>query len=79
MERSKVYFTKEITPESIVRMYDVCNKELTGHIAIKVHSGEEGKNHLIERIESKNGIHTIEAAASLGFGSREYDLIDVDQ
>lgn len=37
---------------------------------------DPGKNHLIERIESKNGVHTIEAAAALGYGSREYDLIE---
>lgn len=41
-------------------------------------SEDKGRDHLIERIESRNGIHTIEAAADLGFGSREYDLIDVD-
>lgn len=38
---------------------------------------DPGKPHLIERIESRNGIHTIEAAAALGFGSREYELIEV--
>ena len=37
---------------------------------------DPGKEHLIERIESRNGVHTIEAAAALGFGSREYQLID---
>ncbi len=36
------------------------------------------KNHLIERIESRNGIHTIEAAEALGYGSREYELINID-
>ena len=36
------------------------------------------KGHLIERIESRNGIHTVEAAADLGIGSREYELIRVD-
>ena len=40
-------------------------------------SSDPGKPHLIERIESRNGIHTIEAAAELGFGSREYELIEV--
>lgn len=40
---------------------------------------DPGKEHLIERIESRNGIHTIEAAAELGYGSREYELIDLDQ
>ena len=39
---------------------------------------DPGKPHLIERIESRNGIHTVEAAASLGFGSREYTLVEVD-
>lgn len=38
---------------------------------------DEGKPHLIERIESRNGVHTIEAAADLGYGSREYNLIEV--
>jgi len=40
-------------------------------------SEDPGKSHLIERIESRNGIHTIEAAAALGLGSREYDLVRV--
>ncbi len=39
---------------------------------------DPGKPHLIERIESRNGVHTIEAAAALGYGSREYELIIVD-
>ena len=39
---------------------------------------DPGKPHLIERIESRNGIHTVEAAAALGLGSREYTLIEVE-
>ncbi len=38
-------------------------------------SDDHGRDHLIERIESRHGIHTIEAAAALGVGSREYELI----
>lgn len=38
---------------------------------------DPGKPHLIKRIESRNGVHTIEAASELGFGSREYELIEV--
>lgn len=38
---------------------------------------DPGKAHLIERIESRNGIHTLEAAAELRLGSREYELITV--
>ena len=39
-------------------------------------SDDPGRGHLIERIESRNGVHTIEAAAELGYGSREYELIE---
>ena len=39
---------------------------------------DPGKPHLIERIETRNGVHTIEAAAALGYGSREYELIEVE-
>lgn len=38
-------------------------------------SDDPGKAHFIERIESRNGVHTIEAAAALGYGTREYELI----
>ncbi len=38
---------------------------------------DPGNAHLIERIESRNGIRTVEAAAALGLGSREYELITV--
>ena len=39
---------------------------------------DPGKPHLIERIESRNGVHTIEAAAALGYGQREYTLVEVE-
>ena len=41
-------------------------------------SEDPGKTHLLERIESRHGIRTIEAAAELGIGSREYELITVE-
>lgn len=40
-------------------------------------TNDPGRPHLLERIESRNGVHTIEAAAALGYGSREYELIEV--
>lgn len=40
-------------------------------------STDPGKEHLIERIESRNGVHTIEAAEALGYGSRDYELIEI--
>lgn len=39
-------------------------------------SDDEGRDKLIERIESRHGIHTIETAAELGVGSREYELVE---
>ena len=39
---------------------------------------DPGKPHLLERIESRNGVHTIEAAAALGYGTREYELVEVE-
>ena len=40
-------------------------------------SEDPGKAHLLKRIESRNGVHTVEAAAALGYGSREYELVEV--
>ena len=41
-------------------------------------SKDKGREHLIERIETRNGTHTVEAAADLGVGSKEYELINMD-
>lgn len=41
-------------------------------------SKDPGRDHFVERVERQNGVHTIEAASELGFGSREYELIDID-
>lgn len=41
-------------------------------------SKDPGRDHLIERIESRNGVHTVEAVDALGTGSREYELISLD-
>jgi uncharacterized Fe-S center protein len=41
-------------------------------------SPDPGKAALIERMESRNGIHTVETAAVLGLGSREYEIVSID-
>ena len=41
-------------------------------------SEDPGRDHLLKRIESRNGVLTIEAAAELGYGSREYELVEVE-
>ena len=40
-------------------------------------SKDPGRDHLLERINSRNGFHTVEAAEALGIGSREYELIEL--
>lgn len=47
MEKSKVYFTKEITPESVVKMYETLGINLPGKVAIKLHSGEQGNQNYL--------------------------------
>lgn len=39
-------------------------------------SDDPGREHFMERVTSRNGIHTIEAAPELGVGSREYELVE---
>lgn len=41
-------------------------------------SNDVGKEHLLERINSRNGTHTIDVSAELGFGNKEYELINID-
>ena len=47
-------------------------------IDLVYNSKDPGRDHFVERVERQNGRHTIEAAAELGFGTREYELINVD-
>ena len=46
-------------------------------IDLVMNSDDPGRDHFMERVNSRNGIHTIEAAADLGVGSREYELIEL--
>ncbi len=61
MEKSKVYFTKEITPEAVIKMYKALGKELPGKVAVKVHSGEKGNQNYLRpefmrpMVEAVNG------------------------
>ena len=47
MSKSKVYFTKEITPENVVKLYEHLGVKLPGKVAVKVHSGEEGNQNFL--------------------------------
>ncbi len=45
--KSTVYFCKDLSPESVLKLYQQLGKELTGRVAIKVHSGEEGNPNFL--------------------------------
>ena len=45
--KSKVYFTREISPEKVVEMYHTLGVELPGKVAVKVHSGEKGNQNFL--------------------------------
>lgn len=47
MQKSKVYFSKIITPQRVVDMYKVLNRDLKGKVAVKVHSGEKGNQNYL--------------------------------
>lgn len=47
MPKSTVYFIKDITPENVVKIYEKLSKELTGKVAVKVHSGEKGNQNYL--------------------------------
>ena len=47
MAKSTVYFTNELTPEAVVKMYRQLGIELPGKVAVKVHSGEDGNQNYL--------------------------------
>ena len=59
--KSKVFFSREITPEKVVELYRAAGKELPGRVAVKVHSGEEGNQNFLRpdfwepMVETVNG------------------------
>lgn len=48
MEKSKVYFIKEISDDNLVKIFDKLGKKLEGKVAVKVHSGEEGNQNYLK-------------------------------
>ena len=47
MEKAKVYFIKEITPENLIKIYETVGKKLEGNVAVKMHSGEKGNQNYL--------------------------------
>ncbi len=112
-----VYFISDITPESLTRVYQALDVELSGKVGIKLSTGESEKSNylrpaligelvqmlngtivecntayggsrastampdsesLVKRIESRNGLHTLDAAEDIGLGSRYYKLVIIE-
>ena len=48
MDKAKVYFTKEITPDGMIRLYEKLGVKLEGKVAVKLHSGEEGNQNYLK-------------------------------
>ena len=59
MEKSKVYFTKEISSESIVKIYEKLNIELRGNVAVKLHSGEDGNQNYLGPLLMKDIVNRV--------------------
>ena len=64
MAKSKVYFTKEITPESLIKMYETLGQELKGKVAVKLSTGEAGGHYFLNPnlIKDNDGYGFIECA-----------------
>lgn len=60
MEKSKVYFTKEITPESLIKIYEAMGKELTGKVAVKLSTGEAGGHYYLNPNLIKDLVHKVD-------------------
>ena len=59
MEKSKVYFTKEITPESLIKMYETLGQELKGKVAVKLSTGEAGGHYFLNPNLIKDLVHKV--------------------
>ncbi len=59
MEKSKVYYTKEITPESLVRIYNAVGIALNGRVAVKISTGEPGGHNFLHPDLIKDLVHRL--------------------
>lgn len=59
MEKAKVYFIKDITPENIINIYEAVGKKLEGNVAVKMHSGEKGNQNYLRAEFVKDVIHHV--------------------
>lgn len=76
MEKAKVYFSKEITPQKVIELYNALGVSLSGKVAVKLHSGEKGNQNFLKpefwkpMIETVNG--TVVECNTAYDGERNY-------
>src|SRR5699024_9511300 len=58
--KSKVYFTREITPEAVVKLYHALGVSLPGKVAVKVHSGEQGNQNFLHPESSEPMVEEVQ-------------------
>lgn len=59
MEKSKVYFTKEITPDSLIKIYEALGRDLKGKVAVKLSTGEAGGHYYLNPNLIKDLVHKV--------------------
>ena len=74
---AKVYFTKEITPESLIKMYEAVCVSLKGNVALKLHSGEEGNQNFLrpdfmKKLQEKLEATVVETNTAYQPSSRQF-------
>ena len=72
--KSKVYFSRTITPKKVLELYKMIGTVVECNTAYE--GSRNTEKHWQTIRESRNGVHTIEAASELGYGCREYELIE---
>ena len=59
MEKSKVYFTKDISPENLIKIYDALGRDLKGKVAVKISTGEPGGHNFLNPNLIKDLVHKL--------------------
>lgn len=87
-KKPKVYVTRDLSAESIVRIYHALGRPATGRVALKISTGESEKTGyirpammkpLIDRIAQRRGTHIMEWGEKIGLGKRSYKLVSIDK
>ena len=79
MEKSKVYFTKEITPESLIKMYETLGVDLKGKVAVKLSTGEAGGHYFLNPNLIKDLVHKLKGTiveCCTAYGGKRMKLED---